>query len=408
MSGRAAGQTVTARASADLLIDRERLSTLLGRQVRTTRLRFKPGLSTSAVLLTAGQDDPGWIQVSHPGHTDKLRKAVELAGERGQQVHVLQDGELTLAHGTIDTDPRLQKGLDALRPVHASVSEAVAAGRLSVLRYNPQRRLVLRRDVTAGDPLVLRVTAEKQVGVHASLRDLAAAGVPVVEPVRDDVRRRSRRVTVWPWFGQGDLATVDASVVETAGPAAGAALARLHGSAVAAEPVLDTVVALSRQVWDVVDLDPGAGERLHALTAAVAERIGSGRWATGHVHGDFSADQVLVGRDHEDPVRLTDFDRSGRARLAGDLGSFAAAELLAGSREGDQAWPGVDALPLTRAMLAGYTQAGGAGQPLTDPDLRTWVARALLTRVTEPFRAADPDWLAGIHRRLDQVQAVLG
>ena len=39
--------------------------------------------------------------------------------------------------------------------------------------------------------------------------------------------------------------------------------------------------------------------------------------------------------------------------------------------------------------------------------LRTWMARSLLARVTDPFRAADPDWLDGIHRRLDQVEEAL-
>ena len=124
---RASADLAAQRASADLLIDQDRLSEILGRQVRATRLRFKPGLSTTAVLLDAsnGQGAPGWIQASHPAHLDKLRKAVELAQQRGQRVHLLEAGGLLIAHGTIDTDPRLQKGMDALRSVHPSITEAV-------------------------------------------------------------------------------------------------------------------------------------------------------------------------------------------------------------------------------------------------------------------------------------------
>ncbi|MCK0113552.1 phosphotransferase [Ornithinimicrobium sp. F0845] len=411
---------MTHRASADLLIDRQRLSEVLGREVRATRLRFKPGLSTSAVLLDAsgGSDAPGWIQVSHPGHTDKIRKAVELAGERGQHVHLLQTDGLTVAHGTVDTDPRLQKGLDGLRSVHPSVTDAVAAGRLSVLRYNPQRRLVLHRDLPSGESLVLRVTAEKQIGVRAALRDLASAGVPVVEPVEAPGHRLGRRVTVWPWFGRGDLATLP----DGGGPAyaAGSALARLHRSAIRTGPVPDPVGALVRQAEDLAGLDGAAATRMQAQTSALAARIASGRWATGPIHGDFSADQVLVGRAGEDTVRLTDFDRAGRGPLMADLGSFAAAELLAGGGE----WAGLQALPLTRELLAGYreTQDPDAADPgtdaadpgadagatgATDDGLFTWVARSLLSRALEPFRAAEPDWVDGIHRRMDQVQQVL-
>ena len=69
---------------------------------------------------------------------------------------------------------------------------------------------------------------------------------------------------------------------------------------------------------------------------------------------------------------------------------------------------GVDSLPLTGAILTGYAETPAS--LLVPPDegsLRTWVARALLARATEPFRAGEPDWLEGIHRRLDQVEAVL-
>lgn len=397
------------RASADLLIDRERLSGLLGRGVRVTRLRFKPGLSTTAVLLDTGEKPgpPGWVQASHPAHADKLGKAVQLAAERGQQVHRVQAGDLTVVHGGLDTDPRLQKGLDTIRSVHPSVAEAVGTGRLEVLRYNPHRRLVLRRNLPSGEALVLRVTAHKQAPGGLRLRDLVAAGVPVIERLQQDGPRLGGRVTAWPWFGRGDLASpaggagaADAGVGVAAD--AGAALARLHRSTVPAEQIPDPVVALDNLVADMAHLDLAAAERMRTLTSVVADRIAAGHWDSGPVHGDFSADQVLVGGPGEDPVRLTDFDRAGHGPLLLDLGSFVAAELLAlGSAP--TGWAGTEALPLTRALLAGY----GDGERVDDRDLRTWVARALLTRVTEPFRAADADWADGIRRRLDQIEQVL-
>lgn len=386
---------MSVRASADLLIDRQRLSEVVGREVRATRLRFKPGLSTTAVLLDA-TDGPEWIQASHRAHADKLGKAVELAAQRGRDVHVHEVDGLTVAHGPVDTDARLQKALDQLRPVHPSVAAAVAGGQLTVLRYNPQRRLVLRDDRPDGDPVVLRVTGHKQVGVRRALRRVAAAGVPVVEPLESHGYLAGRRVTVWPWFGRGDLAS-DPGGAERAALAAGTALARLHRSGLALGPVPDPIVALARQAVDLEDLDPAAADRMRAQAAAVGRRVRAHPWATGPIHGDFSADQVLVGRPGEESVRLTDFDRAGTGALVADLGSFAAAELLSRGQD----WSGVGALPHTRALLEGYGWSG------PEDELRTWVARALLTRVIEPFRSADPQWVRALHDRLDQVEQVL-
>lgn len=420
---------MTDRASADLLIDAHRLSDLLGRPVRATRLRFKPALSTTALLLDArGDRPPQWVQVGHPEHADKLRKAVELAHERGQVLHLREVDGLSILHGTIDTDPRLQKGLDAVRETHGPVTAGVEAGRLGVLRYNPQRRLVLRQEVPHQDPVVLRVTHGRQPGAHTALAALAVLGVPVVEPLRDGSGPRSKRVSVWPWFGRGDLSSLvsdsaDAAAAAAAAAAAGAALARLHTAATPAAPgegsagsafppVPDPVRALSAQVQDLAALEEDAAERLSTLVARVSRQIGTREWVTGLTHGDFSADQVLVGRPGEDLVRLTDFDRAGHGPLAADLGSFAAAELLdlphRGPGAGSVRAPDLGTLPLTRAMLEGYAAAGGpAVHHADDEAVRVWTARALLGRVLEPFRAADPDWVAGIHRRMDQVGEVL-
>lgn len=401
------------RASADLLIDSGRLSELVGRDVRATRLRFKPGLSTTAVLLDpAGRTAPQWIQVSHDEHLDKLRNALDRAEKRSQRVHLVRTGALTVAYGDIDTDPRLQKALDGLRELHPLVGEAVTMGDLQVLRYNPQRRLVVRREIEGAEPQIVRLTADPQRGVARALAAYAGAGVPVVQPLPDHPLSGNRRVTVWPWFGRGDLAEVAAP---EAAEAAGRALARVHGdhpsgahqlgtsadSGLPSDTLPDAGEALQCLVGDLAAIDTGAAARMGDLVARLTDRLGAGSWEPGPVHGDFSADQVLVGRPGEEPVRLTDFDRAGHGPLLTDLGTFAAAELLSG-----QGVDGLDELPLTGALLAGYAQARDA-RPIEPGDLRVWTARALLARVIEPFRAADPDWQEGLHARMDQVEQVL-
>lgn len=398
---------LSGRASADLLIDAERLSELVGREVRATRLRFKPALSTLAVLVDAASETaPQWIQVSHDAHLDKLRNALEKAQERAQRVHLIRTGDLTIAHGNIDTDPRLQKGLDGLRELHPFVSEAVTMGDLQVLRYNPQRRLVLRREVEGRDPEIIRITAHRQTEGGAPLAAYAAAGVPVIHPDTTHALSHNARVTVWPWFGRGDLASLPTGSGVEAAVAAGAALARLHGSSVPGEEVPEPAGTLQALAKDLRAIDPEASARMAQLVAGFRDRIGASEWATGPVHGDFSADQVLVGRAGEDVVRLTDFDRAGHGVLAADLGTFAATELTEAG--GGRRFAGLDSLPLTSALLNGYAEAPvSRSVPMDGAALRPWMARSLLARATEPFRAADPDWLESIHQRLDQIEEVL-
>lgn len=416
------------RATAELLIDRSRLSEVLGRGVRAHRLRFKPSLSTTAVLVDcdgAGAGVPQWIQVSHAAHGDKVANAVRRADERGQRVEVRHVDGLTLALGDLDTDPRLQRGLDVLRTRHPSVADALAAGDLEVLRYNPRRRLVLRQRLPDDRTEVFRVTAGKQHGSRRAMAALTAAGVPVVEPLPRESLPLSRRVSVWPWFGRGDLAqlvgqtdtstgiraeaTAASGAATAAACAAGDALARLHGADVLHANLPDPGLALSSLVTDLAVLDPAVAARMDGVVRQTRARIAAEPWPVGSVHGDFSADQVLVGGPGEEVVRLIDFDRAGRGPLLSDLAAFAAAELLATSRA--SAAPGsphLETLPLSAALFSGY--AARPGPAAVSPEgrgLRTWVARSLLTRATEPFRCADPDWLAAIHRRLDQVQDVL-
>ncbi|USQ81966.1 phosphotransferase [Ornithinimicrobium faecis] len=398
---------ISDRASADLLIDASRLSELVGREVRATRLRFKPGLSTSAVLLDAASETaPQWIQVSHDAHLDKLRKALEKARERAQRVHLIRTGDLTIAHGTIDTDPRLQKGLDGLRELHPFVSEAVTMGDLQVLRYNPQRRLVLRREIDGRDPEIIRITAHKQATVDRSLAAYDAAGVPVIHPDTSRALAHNQRVTVWPWFGRGDLSSLPTESGVEVAPAAGAALAHLHGSAVPGDDVPEPVSALRAISNDLRAIDPEASARMAQLVARFSDHLVAREWASGPLHGDFSADQVLVGRAGEDVVRLTDFDRAGQGVLTADLGTFAATELT--ERGGGTRFDGLDSLPLTTALLQGYVEAQVCPSvPTDEASLRPWMARSLLARVTDPFRGADPHWLESIHQRLDQIEELL-
>jgi hypothetical protein len=388
-------------ATARVLLDRERLSELVGEPVRATRLRHKPGLSTTAALVGDGPDGSrvlGWATVSHAGYRDKVSNAVRRAAERGRSVRVRpvrgEDDDLLLTTGPIDTDPRLHRALDALREVLPSVDDAAAAGRVTLLRYNPHRRLVLR--LNRAVPVVVRATATRTTKeVDRLLRSLQRAGVPVLRPTRADGIPTTSRTSVWPWFGAGTLhAALPGASVRAA--ETGEALARLHRVAAGRslphwtpQAEEDTLAAL---VHDLARLDEGAAAVMGALAARVLDRLGEAPAVTSH--GDFSGDQVLVDPWHG--VRLTDLDRAAVAPAAADLGSFAAVELLTGGTD----------TGLTAPLREAYAAAGGTVVP--EDAVRTWTARSLLHRVQEPFRAGEPDWPARVSARLAQVDEVLG
>ncbi|PZU43282.1 MAG: hypothetical protein DI571_09400 [Arsenicicoccus sp.] len=241
----------------ELLLDPGRLSGLLRTPVRVTRVRPKPGVSHTAVLLGPDGRVLGWIQALIGPARAKAVKARERAQRYGLAEQIssvpLPQWDAELVWGGLATDPALAK------PLRRSGLD-LTADDLVLLRYNPLRRLVLR----AGDEVV-RVTAEPHAQRMATVSQaLAAQGLPVVTPrgsgegstgdgratsgrvgpgvttsggagevASGRVGRRvmtSGRVSVWPWVEGTDLARDaehPADLVRAA-HLAGALAARLH------------------------------------------------------------------------------------------------------------------------------------------------------------------------------------
>lgn|GEM_PF-189945 len=276
----------------ELLLDPGRLSGLLRTPVRVTRVRPKPGVSHTAVLLGPDGRVLGWIQALIGPARAKAVKARERAQRYGLAEQIssvpLPQWDAELVWGGLATDPALAK------PLRRSGLD-LTADDLVLLRYNPLRRLVLR----AGDEVV-RVTAEPHAQRMATVSQaLAAQGLPVVTPrgsgegSTGDGRATSGRVgpgvttsrsagevasggaeprvmtsgrvSVWPWVEGTDLARDaehPADLVRAA-HLAGALAARLH-------TVTPTVVGLPRRGWS--DLR-AAAERAVTQVEAVAPEV---------------------------------------------------------------------------------------------------------------------------------------
>ena len=93
-----------------LVLDPERLSSVVGREVSATHLRPKPGVSTVASLLDAEGMPWGWVRTLTGGAVAKAGKArhraeeVGLAGELGEAE--LGGRDTLVQWGPLATDPR--------------------------------------------------------------------------------------------------------------------------------------------------------------------------------------------------------------------------------------------------------------------------------------------------------------
>ena len=396
-----------------LLLDPAWLSRTVGRPVRVTRVRTKPGVTHAAALLptptapsptgrafvtdihspTAPAPGPnpapedavpiGWVLTLVGEARAKRDKRVE-AVTRYRPGAIL--GELDLPEldaqllwGPVDADPELVGPLAEID---------LAAGEL--LRYNPLRRVVIRH----GEHVV-RVTAEPHRDrLTRVARALAEQGVPVTSPVpaTEAGLRGGRRTTVWRWVEGHDLATRASSDQLRA---AGDLLARLH----AVPTTLAPSFGLQRRGWaqartaaeaSVAQVErlapylaPPLREALDALPPTDAPECATGL-ATGPdvvLHGDFSLDQALAG---EDGLVLTDLDRAALGPAEVDLASGLAAASIEGADLG----------PLLTAYGASPAPA--------------WVAAALLARAAEPWRSQRPGWEQETLRLAGLAQEALG
>lgn len=145
---------------------------------------------------------------------------------------------------------------------------------------------------------------------------------------------------------------------------------------------------------DLMPLDADLATRAQALATPLAARLAGTAFDPVLVHGDFSADQVVMG--DVAPVIL-DWDNAGLGDPARDLGSFLArmdAQVIDGLLTQDQADDRGAALPQ------------GYGTVPTSMALHH--ARALMLLLTEGFRNRHPDWPARTQKMMVRIEQVLG
>ncbi|NHU84710.1 phosphotransferase [Kocuria sp. JC486] len=479
-------------AGADLpgmtwLLDPERLVSLFegtafpvgvtAEDLSSSYLRFKPGVSAVLRVDVGIGTESGtrrcqtlWAGTYAPAPAGKVEKARQRAaavvtGPDEPLMHVQtvpgHPGHV-IAVGLPTADLKLGEVLrtvlpDDARDVGSDCSPA------HVLRFNPQRRLVLSIGSNQ-QRLVTKICVEPAGASGAVLERLAAAGIPVLTEAPTSWAKADPRVRSYHWFGDGDLSSLSGTAAGRAGTLAGRALADLHGArdlvgqgpgegtgdagawdASELGPPIDPGAKLAAMSADLRALDLAATRRFDTLatrTLALLAPVPDGREerdpARSHLpgtrsallHGDFSTDQVLVdlpglaaltGRaDPADtggpsgprghPVVITDLDRIRTGDPADDLGNLISAEVqtrvLNGSAE-DRVWEGLS--ELNQYVLDGYrarVRARGSSAP-DDRQIRAWAGFHLLMRVMSPFRNCSPTWRSDLQHLMTATEHIL-
>lgn len=346
------------------------LSEHVGEPLRIRRVRYKPGTSLivgwERATATGELTDHGWSGVySDPIKVDHALRAARRHGGHAERLNL--PGHAVFAD--LAADRPLARDLSRLR---SQIDDP------QVLRHNPLRRVVLRGRL-AGRDSSIRFTDRRIDTAVSIVAGLSSRGAPVV-PL--DSIPRTRRAASSPWWGDHDLTgTGDPEVIAEAGRA----LAALHVVTTRPDqhapcPGLDDLGGA------VLDLLPTLEPRLGRLRRQLAER-----WRPPAIlhrlHGDFSADQVLVGSG----VRLIDLDRTHLGPAERDLGSFIAVE--AGTGQGSR----------SAALAAGYTEAGAE---LDAETVTWWEVYERLARLAEPFRSFEAGWSGRITALLTETEEV--
>ncbi|TJZ89872.1 hypothetical protein FA743_17460 [Paracoccus gahaiensis] len=381
-----------------LLLDAAAMAQALGCAALTPAyLRYKPGVSCTASFLTA----EGQALAVHAYPADRY-------DEESRRPRWRRDPAVIRLpqHGAIAIPARLDRhlrGLDRLLdpdkgPRHlrrmARARLDLASCRMVLLRYKPGRRLVARIDLDGQPWAVLKVMGEADF--DRALIGATAAMAQGQAPLLGADSRLRAILTAWipgrPVCPEMTGHAPDPAVVAQIG----AALAALHGDPF--RPAADwsaegDAEAVLTAAADLGALDPDLGARAGGLAADLAARLGRARVTPGLVHGDFSADQVVMAGDR--PVIL-DWDNAGCGDPARDLGSFLA-RLDAQVADALLTQPQAD--NLGAALLQGYGAAPGT--------LPLHHARALLLLAGEGFRLRRGDWPARGRALLERVEAIL-
>ncbi len=388
-----------------LLLDGEAFADAIGvGGARSTYLRYKPGESCLAAFRW-----PDGREIAAKAVTEARWAAVR-ANQKWAAPHLrcatlprrLDAPQVLLRDRTEDAQLKALKWLSdparAERHMERLFRHVAVEGPVSLvpIRWKPERRFVARVD-SRGQPIaVLKVWATADYArALAGATFAAAAGGPPLMAASAAVGAFAMR-----WTEGASLCPAAAGAVDLDGvAAAGRALAALHQAPLVPPVALDRAVAgeaLRARGRDLGWLLPALADRAARLAERVTAALATEAAPPCLIHGDFSADQVLIHQGH---ARIVDWDETTWGDPAADFGTFFA-RLEAQALDGVVPHEVADAA--REALVAGYAETN---EP--PPGLRSHTARGLLMLATEGFRVRHPAWPERAAALLDRAEAML-
>lgn len=375
-------------------------------------LRYKPRTNCLVAYRLATASGP--LLVHGKAHRadgvekfGKARQRQAVEGPQGPGIVVWEDLGMVLSFFPNDAKLRslrrlspaaVPRLLSRIAPEH----EGLWDGEIFPLAYKPERRFVARVDCDGEPAAVLKLYTG--AGYRAALPGLGlkmSGGVLELPRVLGHSTRRRSVATEWlsglllgeaqgePGFDMGQVRYV------------GAALAELHAQSIKGLPRRARVKeyahlqAVARQLTfllpRVSPLARSLARRIVRSLARVPERYGT-------AHGDFYAKQVIL---RGEKVAILDFDRAHGGDTTADLGNYLAhlerdllRSVVSVGRE----------RALRESFLSGYADAA---EPVSDREVRAWLAATLFRLSVDPFRRLEPDWPERIEAILERTNQVL-
>lgn len=352
------------------------------RTAEAVYVRYKPETSCLVSYRFDTSEGPllGYAKTVRRGDEPKIDK---MLGNGGLAV----DTNLAINLFPTDLELRALKHLDGgQEPLVDRLG--VLAGqeiRLRTLSYKPERRYVAAAESDEGPQLVIRAYTDHDYRAARNAATAFCTNDVFAVAALAGKNNRNRALAIG-WAPGRSLSRHLADEPAFTGITVGRALRLLHRQQPAAPLPGDGRQQIVRRVTETAaaagQLLPAGAEKLSLTASRLKQQLK--RWPQHRVpvHGDFSADQVLIGRS-DNRIGIIDWDRAAHGDAAWDLGCFLAdldCRVLA------RALDRVTADLWAEALLEGYDY----NHPHEMIQVAT--AAALISRSTDPFRRRKPEW----------------
>ncbi|HXG85629.1 MAG TPA: phosphotransferase [Pyrinomonadaceae bacterium] len=285
-------------------------------------------------------------------------------------------------------------------------------GKMRGIRYKPERRYVTQLLVADEPRAVLKFYAAAEYN-RAKIGGRAFRSQETLRLASEVGRSNSRHAIAFEWVGGHMLgdAYLDADFKNESIELVGRSLAELHAQQPSENLAQITRATERRTFGSVADgignICPGLRKHAESLAARLTAYLTNEPLLSTPIHGDFYANQVILGRES---AGIIDLDEAARSDPAADLGNFIAhleVECLRGRITAAQ----VESF--SQNFLEGYRSSSGTGKRvnsaarINDRHIGIYTSIGLLRLAPQPFRDHEPNWDEKIEAILQRAEKTL-